>query len=166
MGKSVLRMQQYLHAERSQEEKDELILQLKRTVSLLKGEVGQTDQMNPMEELMDTAKAIGAKIVLHGELPKDREVQKILMDAMRECLTNTIQHAGGDCLHVSVYKDMTTVHADLTNNGNKPTASITEGGGLSSLRQKIERAGGTMKITIDGGFCLSVSIPDKGGVME
>ena len=53
--------------------------------------------------------------------------------------------------------------AAFRNDGISPQGKITEGGGLGSLRKKVEREGGTMAITSSPDFTLSVLLPKKGG---
>jgi glucose-6-phosphate-specific signal transduction histidine kinase len=51
--------------------------------------------------------------------------------------------------------------AVITNNGAQPSGEITEGGGLSSLRRKVEDAGGGMKIVSRPEYRLILTIPRK-----
>lgn len=55
-----------------------------------------------------------------------------------------------DCIAVS-----------LTNNGAAPKGKITEGGGLSMLRQRIEESGGKMEIQSVPRFKLMLSLREK-----
>ena len=49
----------------------------------------------------------------------------------------------------------------LTNNGTAPKEKITEGGGLSMLRQRIEEAGGKMEVQSIPRFKLMLSLPEQ-----
>ena len=49
----------------------------------------------------------------------------------------------------------------LTNNGAVPKEKITEGGGLSMLRQRIEEAGGKMEVWSSPRFKLMLSLPEQ-----
>ena len=49
----------------------------------------------------------------------------------------------------------------LTNNGAVPKEKITEGGGLSMLRQRIEEAGGKMEVWSSPRFQLMLSLPEQ-----
>jgi Lhr-like helicase len=54
----------------------------------------------------------------------------------------------------------------ITNNGAPPKAKIKEGGGLSSLRRRIEKAGGTVTVHSLPVFVLEVTLPDKGSTYD
>ena len=54
----------------------------------------------------------------------------------------------------------------ITNNGKRPDGPIVEGGGLSTLRRRVERAGGTMVVQSLPIFKLTVTVPrEKEGVL-
>ena len=53
--------------------------------------------------------------------------------------------------------------AHFRNDGSCPTKEIVEGGGLSSLRRKIEEAGGRMTVGSTPSFVLTVTLPGEGG---
>ena len=50
----------------------------------------------------------------------------------------------------------------FTNNGKKPESIVTEGGGLGSLRIRLEEVGGNMNIFTKPEFVLAVTLPEKG----
>ena len=50
----------------------------------------------------------------------------------------------------------------FTNNGKKPEFIVTEGGGLGSLRIRLEEVGGSMNIFTKPEFVLAVTLPEKG----
>ena len=85
----------------------------------------------------------------------------MLTAAVRECMTNSVRHAGATELRVVISCDGTAATAVITDNGKAPPSEITEGGGLSSLRAKVEKHGGTMKIRSGSGVELTVSVPLK-----
>lgn len=49
----------------------------------------------------------------------------------------------------------------IKNNGLPPTKTVREGGGLSSLRRRIEKAGGTMTVHSLPNFVLEITLPHK-----
>ena len=82
--------------------------------------------------------------------------------AIREAMTNAIRHAGANELTVQTEIQENTLYAVIKNNGSRPIASISEGSGLSTLRSRIERAGGNMEIRCSDGVELHIEIPRKG----
>lgn len=158
MGKIVLETHNFCQNGDNSPGKAELISHIRSTLSVLAGEVGQNDEIDPVENLLDTAKAIGAEIVIDGALPKEGEALQLIISAMQECLTNLISHANGDTLYVHIEQRNGIIHAEITNNGIVPAEEIVEGGGLGSLRVSIEKAGGIMKIESFPIFKLIVTI--------
>lgn len=163
MGQSVLSLHRYYANDCPRDERDALIHRMENTVAMLYHEVGKTDQVDDWEDLLSTAQAVGANIALTGTMPNEKAVKSLLVAAMRECLTNVIRHAGGNTIYVTLEQEPDFVTAQITNNGEAPTETIVEGGGLSSLRRMIEKSGGTMNIQSFPEYKLTVSVPLKGG---
>ena len=92
-------------------------------------------------------------------MPEDREASYILTAALRECATNAVRHAEASGLYADLSRKDSMVTIVITNDGKVPENSILEGGGLSSLRRRVERAGGTMRIQSMPVFSLTVSLP-------
>ena len=112
-----------------------------------------------LDELLSSAEGIGVRIRLEGELPKDSANAYLLITAMRECATNVVRHAGGSEMTVCIQSDERCVTAHITNNGAPPAGDITEGGGLSGLRRRVESAGGTMRLKSRPFFALTITLP-------
>ena len=74
-------------------------------------------------------------------------------------MTNAVRYAGADELYVCFSEDSDFATVAVTNNGKLPEADITEGGGLSTLRRRVERAGGTMLVQSMPCFKLTVTVP-------
>ena len=162
VGSSVLAARQFFLSGCPDEQKPELLSRWRRTVAQLLGELGDEDETDAFRELSHAAEAIGAGIELTGELPKSPSALRLLTAAMRECLTNAVRHAGGRRIFVRVCVRGTFAEAVITNDGRPPEREITEGGGLSSLRARIESSGGQMRIQSLPAFSLCVTIPMKG----
>lgn len=82
--------------------------------------------------------------------------------AIREAMTNAIRHAGANEMTVQMHVQEDTLYAVIKNNGSRPITPISEGSGLSTLRSRIERAGGNMEIRCGDGVELHIEIPRKG----
>lgn len=107
------------------------------------------------------AKELGVEIVFDGILPEDEFVQHLLLLAVRECVTNCVRHAGGNRVFVEVTDDGRQTACKITNNGRAPQHVVVEGSGLSGLRRRIEREGGSMKLTDSPRFVLTVIVPAR-----
>ena len=84
----------------------------------------------------------------------DRLIIDVSKNVMSEDATNCeIQDKAADAI-----KDTAYYNVRIRNNGNQPDNEITEGGGLSNIRQKIEKAGGYMKIQSTPEFELCIGM--------
>ena len=76
--------------------------------------------------------------------------------AIQECITNCVKHAKGNEIYITCKNEEDSIILEITNNGIVPKGKIVEGGGLTSLRQKIERSGGVMIVESSPRFMLRV----------
>lgn len=123
----------------------------------------RANSMEEPEDAIEYAKAraaeLGAEVIVEGSAPKDGEMRHIFALAIRECTSNCIRHAGGKRIFArfAPYRGGWAIH--ITNDGKVPDDEITEGGGLSALRRRIENAGGIMRIKSRPNFALSALLP-------
>ena len=110
-------------------------------------------------ELMQVAELIGCKVVFLGEQPKNRKALQLLYAAVREALTNAVRHADATELIVQIEQSEKRYHIRISDNGGVIVAQITEGNGLSALRQRLEQEGASLTVSCDGGVCLMIDIP-------
>lgn len=158
MGSLILKTKRALSQKKC--DKETLIREWNGIVSLIYAPETEDDRFAEVER---TAESIGVKILYTGvRPPKGSEAEKILANAVFECITNTARHADGDKLYITVSDEGKFFTARLSNNGKPPDAEIIEGGGLSSLRIMAEMAGGSMKTESFPRFLLTVSVPKEG----
>ena len=110
-------------------------------------------------ELMQVAELIGCKVIFLGEQPKSRKALQLLYAAIREALTNAVRHADATELTVKIEQDEKSYHIEISDNGSVSVSSITEGNGLSALRQRLEQEGASLKVLCDNSVSLIVDIP-------
>lgn len=110
-------------------------------------------------ELMQVAELIGCKVVFLGEQPTQRKSLQLLYAAIREALTNAVRHANATELMVKIEQDEKSYHIEISDNGSVSVSSITEGNGLSALRQRLEQEGASLKVLCDNSVSLLVDIP-------
>ena len=83
-----------------------------------------------------------------------------------QCVTNAVRYANASELYAEFMETEDIATVSISNNGNKPDSVIVEGGGLSTLRRRVERAGGTMSVHSIPEFRLTVTVPKaKEGVL-
>ena len=110
-------------------------------------------------ELMQVAELIGCRVSFHGEQPKSRKALQLLYAAVREALTNAVRHADATKLTVKIEPCREHYHVEISDNGNVTVSKITEGNGLSALRQRLEQEGASLKVFCDSSVSLIVDIP-------
>lgn len=139
-----------------EDELDQIIEHIRNTLLFMKpGEDPYKEDQ--VKELLRTADSIGVQVHLSGSIPEKEEIREIVLLAIRECLTNTVKHANGHNLYVtSKIADRTEII--ITNDGDKPKEVITYGTGLSALKAKVDKAGGSMNIATNDGFVLTIVI--------
>ena len=110
-------------------------------------------------ELMQVAELIGCKVIFSGKQPTQRKALQLLYAAIREALTNAVRHADATVLTVKIEQDEKSYHIEISDNGSVSVSSITEGNGLSALRQRLEQEGASLKVLFDKSVSLIVDIP-------
>ena len=115
-----------------------------------------------LRQLADLAALLGCSIELGGELPENEDAAYLLLTAVREAVTNAVRHAGANRVTVALAYENDTLAAQIADNGTSRPDSIAEGGGLTTLRSRVEQAGGELKILCDGGVSLQLRLPLTG----
>ena len=90
-----------------------------------------------------------------------RKAPETLIFALREAVINAVRHAQADELYVSRADERTSSGLRryvVTSNGRTGITSISEGGGLSSVRKRIESEGGRFIVTADGSVRLEIEL--------
>ena len=115
-------------------------------------------KVSAKERLLSQAEKSDVTVCLVGmELPE--EAAEFLYSAALVALNNAVQYAKATELYVTVTQSDAYYTAMIRNNGIQPTTEIVEGGGLSNLRRRTERAGGYMTVQSLPEFMLLIGIP-------
>ena len=117
--------------------------------------------LSAKEKLLDSAKTGGVAVRIRGEEPSDGAAE-LMYTAVQVCLTNAIQHANATEVSVNVWGNEYSYTVIIRNNGKPPKENITEGGGLTNLRHRIENSGGKMTVQSLPVFSLALEIPKHG----
>lgn len=134
-----------------------------KNIAMLRKEAELREQEQPMEILSHIAAATGIETRICGSFPKNARVQQLFVQAAAEALTNAIRHAEASILFIDLQEEPQHYTACFRNNGIPPRGPLVEGGGLSSLRKKMEGEGGTMTLSAKPEFMLSITLPKEGG---
>ena len=159
VGRSLLAARSYLAKPKEEREREPLLLLWKYTISLLKKEADQGQNTGNWEMLQNAAESVNVTIHMNHPLPEAEKQNNLIVAAIYECMTNTVKHADGTEVYLNIQEESTTWMVQLTNDGNPPTQTVKETGGLSNLRRVVEAAGGTMTIESVPRFMLQLELP-------
>ena len=158
MGAGLIAIRHILHHNRTEEEANAMDL-FRRAVSTIKYDNAYPQGLSELDRFLHDAEAIGIKVNLSGELPQQEELRQVMILAMRECLTNSVRHAGATTIHITAEKKGDSVSVKITNDGRSPEAEVVPKGGLHNLYRHIIDLGGTMEIQSKPSFALTVVLP-------
>jgi len=158
MGRCLMAAQQYLKKCDPVDISDHMIASWHRAVSMLKN-YNESEEEDMLAQIRKTCEFFKLKLVRTGELPAQEKVAYLLTCALRECLTNAVRYASATELYADFTETATEATVTITNNGAVPDRKIVEGGGLSTLRCRVERAGGQMIVQSHPCFRLQVTLP-------
>ena len=160
MGGSLLMMKQYLQNGGSEAEGRALEARLRQSAGLMQASQKPTVR-DEYALILDTAEKLRFRIVIDGPLPQAEPRKHIIATALHECLTNTLRHARGDTLCLTLRERDGCLTAVFTNNGTQPQEPVREGGGLSALRKLTEEAGGTMDVVSLPELTVTLKLPKE-----
>ena len=159
MGEVLLATKVLLTNEKSPATREEVLLEWKKDLSLLREEAKDEAAPTQLERLKEAADHFGVDLQITGELPKEESVMDLLCVGIQECMTNAIQHAGSDEMYVNIERTEEEYIITYSNNGDSPKHPINEGGGLSILRQAASKLGAEMNYVIAEQFTLVIKVP-------
>lgn len=154
VGRSLLAFRSYLKQPEGERDREKLLLLWRRAVTLMKNEADPDGPDDNWDDLLQRARLSHVTVTRRGELPESERDRGVLMAALRECMTNTVKHAGGDEVVLSLTENEKEITAEITNNGAPPRREIQETGGLKNLRLLAETADAAMTIESTPRFLL------------
>ena len=155
LGQALLAARRYLLDETTQEPPVDI---WRRNIAMLRKEMESRKTEDPMQILRKAADSAGVQLNILGRMPQDSEYRQVFLWAASEALTNAVFHAGARTLNVALNETETDRSMRFTNDGTRPEKPITEGGGLSSLRRKLEGMGAAMRVESNPEFALTVTV--------
>ena len=135
----------------------------KRSIAILRMDGDSTAEPSSLQTLIQTANASGVSVEVEGQIPPQAEIARLFAEAAAEALTNAVRHADARTLHIVFSETHSHYLVSFQNDGRLPEGPITEGGGLSNLRRKVETSGGSMRISCRPAYTLTVSVAKQGG---
>ena len=159
MGAGIIAMRQILQQEQVSQEAADSLLLFQKAIRTIKNDNEYPQERGELAEFLRDASTIGVKVEMAGELPKQEEIYRIFVIAMRECLTNGVRHADATALYVTARQDGNNISLRITNNGKPPESVIVPKGGLLNLHRHVTNLGGTMEIQWSPAFTLIIVMP-------
>lgn len=163
LGQALLMTRHYLQYESGDPKR--IIDIWQRNIEVLRMEAEPRQETDSLSSLRNAAKAIGMQVHVSGHLPENAQHRKLIAAIGAETLTNAVRHASAKQLWIDVEETDAAYAISYTNDGSAPAAPVTEGGGLSTARRKIEGAGGRMLIESAPRFVLTI-IFEKGARLD
>ena len=151
IGTSLIKISKIMQGDKSEDMEQQLAL-LENAVSYFSQ--NKSILSISLDEIMQRAEGMGVSLEIEGEIPESSDNKDLVLTAINECLTNCVIHAKGSKVFVEINENESEFSVNITNDGIAPTAPITEGGGLSSLRKKAKKAGAEMLVLWERGFRL------------
>ena len=165
MGRCLVAAQKYLKEDCTETIPDSVAVSWQRAVAMIKYSNDSTEE-DMLLQIRKTCAYVKIAFVQTGALPQQESVAYLLTCAVRECVTNAVRYAEATELYADFSENETDATVSVTNNGKVPASQIVEGGGLSTLRRRVERAGGMMEVQSFPQFRLTVTVPkEKEGVL-
>lgn len=144
----------------SEEELEKLLNTWKNNALLLCMEADTSHLSNTEHDLETLASVIDLQIQWDGKVTtRDAGALQLFTLSAREALNNAAKHALAKHLYVSVRETDTALCVTYRNDGNLPGGPVLPAGGLRDLQQMLERAGGSMSVSAEPAFALTVTIP-------
>ncbi len=112
-----------------------------------------------MEQISIFAQNLGCNLRVSSTTSSAALDHKLILIAINEMLKNAVYHENASQLTVKVSENKVAYQAEIWNANTKGIHEIKEGNGLSSLRDKIEKSGGSMEITALTNIVLKILIP-------
>lgn len=152
------------HLERTRDQAKEGLLEIRRTLHILRTEEKRTKGLAAIQNLVNAfTKATGLEVDLNlGDAPLHlgEEADWAAYRLVQEGITNAIRHGKATQIYISFYRKDEGIAIQIRDNGSG-TSYFEEGYGLIGMRERIERLGGrlTTASKLGEGFKLDAWFP-------
>ena len=165
IGQNLMSTRYFLMKGADEDDACDIFVKWKRIAALLRQEDSGEECTGVIKYLTNAAESAGVRIILEGEMPEKPETQELIVAAGAEALTNAVRHAGVRELRMIIKENRDSYLIDFLNDcgdaANSSPMTVLEGGGLSSLRHRVESAGGIMSVKRGDVFTLSIILPKE-----
>ncbi len=116
------------------------------------------EQSLSIDQIILFGRKLGCEVIVNGELPTDDENKTTILLCINEALKNAYCHANANKLNINISQTAETVNVVIHNEAENTLPEITEGGGLTGLRQRVENIGGKLNIKAEDGVTMEITL--------
>lgn len=116
---------------------------------------------NSLRMVAKSFQSLGVRVSIDGKLPGTPEIQKVLYEVAAEAMTNAVYHGYASKIQINFSHTGGQCRMRIRDNGKVKNLPIQEGGGLRSMRRKVEELGGQFSYSTREHFSILVSIPEE-----
>lgn len=113
-----------------------------------------------LKMLKETFQGMDVSVEIQGELPEDIEVAYNFAEIAVECVTNAVRHGYATRVQLHFFQN-SCWRMTVMDNGIPPVEPIREGGGISEMRRRIDRLGGTLELYTVPRFSIQIFVPKE-----
>ncbi len=153
---------QYVHE--TSQIASEGISQLRKSINNLKQGTYFSSVTASVEELVAGIREIEAELCIQGEEGEKHSVfAPVIYRCCREAVTNCLRYAQAERIDIILKFLENSLEVYIIDNG-KGCDEIKFGNGLCGIRERVARAGGTVRLSsaVGNGFSVAVKLPLKG----
>ena len=159
LGRTLLASRRYLETPGNERAAREEIARLwKNAIRMGMRAAAVPSAEGTLRDITDAGRAIGIGVRVEGALPENTRIMGLLTAGARTALTNAYRHGRATELRIRIRQVGQHYEIVYTNNGLAPVAPAAEGGGLSTLRETVEKQGGQMTLRWTPEFALQITV--------
>lgn len=137
------------------------IKELRESINMLREEAEYELVTQGVMQLANQMKEIPVEVTVRGEDGTHySHLSKTVYDTVRECMTNTLKYAEASKMDVVIRFQKNTLEVMIADDG-KGCDGIKDNNGLRGIRERVQKAGGTVSFTSSPGegFLTRVKLP-------
>lgn len=150
-----------LRALRDDQQPDDLLLmEFVRNLPTALQEDYTPSPFHRLDMLRKTFQSMDVSVEFQGDLPENVEVAGSFAEIAVECVTNAVRHGYATRIQFHFFEN-DCWRMTVTDNGIPPAGPIREGGGISGMRRRIDRLGGSLELYTVPRFRIEISVPKE-----
>lgn len=144
----------------NQQPDETLLMDFIHNLSSMLREDRTPDPARRLAMLKETFQKMGVAVEIHGALPENMAVADSFAEIAVECVTNAVRHGYATRIQFHFFQNECW-RMTVTDNGIPPVGPIREGGGITEMRRRIQRLGGTMELYTVPRFSIQIFVPKE-----